>query len=101
MTYDKPILIQQLNEVTEEWTTRFSLHARVNKTRGGETFNGGSSRSNASRTFEIRYFKQLEDIDGNTQSFRIVYRGRTYNIVDYDDYMESHKNIKLIGEVYG
>ena len=101
MVFDKPITIQKLNEETEKWTPFFALHARVNKTSGSEYQDAGASRSQAVRTFEVRYFRDLEDIALHTQLYRIIYRDHTYNVVDYDDYMEQHKNIKLVGESYG
>lgn len=100
MTFDKPIKIQKMDETTEKWADLYSLHARVNKTQGTEATTSGATRPQVSRTFEVRYFKALEDIAMNTQIYRIEYRGHTYNIVDYDDYMESHQTVKLIAEVY-
>lgn len=99
--YDKPILIQRINEITEEWEDLYNLHARVNKKNGDEAVNAGAVRYKSNKTFEVRYFKDLADIDGNTQSYRIVYKDRTYNITDYDDYMEQHLTVTLVGELYG
>lgn len=95
MTYDKPITIQKIDEVTELWSDHWSLHARVNKTTGSEFVEGGAIQSQATKTFELRYFAGLEDIDFNRGLYRIVYRGHNFNIVDYDDYMESHQVVKL------
>lgn len=101
MVYDKPIIIQKINEDTEIWEDLFTLHARVNKSGGSEYLNAGANQSRSSRVFEIRYFKDLEDIDENRGIYRIVYRDRFYNITDYDDYLEQHKTIKLSGVSYG
>ena len=30
----------------------------------------------------------------------IIYRGRTFKVKDYDDYMEQHRTIRLVGEFY-
>lgn len=95
--FDKPITIQKLDEETEKWTDLFKLHAKVNKSNGSEYLNAGSSRSSATRVFEVRYFKPLEDIDLNTQLYRLIYRGNTYNIKDYDDFQERHQTVKLLG----
>ena len=99
--FDKPIKIQRQDPETEDWVDKLSLHATVNKTGGGSNFNAGTDQYNASLTFTIRYVKALEDLAYNTQSYRIIYRGRTFRIVDYDDFMEQHREIKLIGEYYG
>lgn len=103
MVFDKPIIIQKIDEKTEEWKDLFEkpLHARVNKSGGSEYLNAGANRSKSNRVFEIRYLKALEDIDQNRGLYRIIYRGQTYNITDYDDYLEQHKTVKLLGVSYG
>ncbi len=101
MTYDKPITVQVQDSATEQWTDKLRLHARVNKTGGGQTFNAGADQYRVSRTFEVRYVKALEEIAHSPQPYRIVYRGRTFKVVDYDDYMERHLTVKLVGELYG
>lgn len=99
--FDKPIKIQLQDPDTEEWVDKLSLHATVNKTGGGSTFNAGTDQYNASLTFTVRYVRALEDLAYNTQLYRIIYRGRTFRIVDYDDFMEQHREVKLVGEYYG
>lgn len=101
MAYDKPITIQIQDPETEEWSNALKLHATVNKTGGGSNFNAGTDQHNASLTFKLRYVRKLEDIAYNTQPYRIIYRGRAFKVVDYDDYMEQHREIKLVGEYYG
>lgn len=101
MVYDKPIIIQKINENTEDWEDLFKLHARVNKSNGSEYLNAGANQSKSNRVFEVRYFKDLEDIDDNRGIYRILYRGKPYNITDYDDYQEQHKTVKLLGVSYG
>ena len=101
MTYDKPITVQVQDKVTEQWTDKLNLHARVNKTGGGQALNAGADQHRASLTFEVRYVKALEDIAFNPQPYRILYRGRTFKVVDYDDFMEQHLTVKLVGELYG
>lgn len=103
MVYDKPIVIQKINEDTEEWEDLFDkpLHAKVNKSGGSEYLNAGANQSKSNRVFEVRYFKALEDIDDNRGLYRILYRDKPYNITDYDDYLEQHKTVKLLGVSYG
>jgi len=103
VVYDKPIIIQKINEDTEEWEDLFDkpLHAKVNKSGGSEYLNAGANQSKSNRVFEIRYFKDLEDIDENRGMYRIIYRDKPYNITDYDDYLEQHKTVKLLGVSYG
>lgn len=101
MTFDKPIIIQKIDDVTEQWSNLWSLHARVNKTTGSEFVEGGAIQSQATKTFEIRYFQDIEDVDYNRGLYRLIYRDHTFNIVDYDDYMESHQVVKLKAVSYG
>ena len=102
MIFDKPIVIQKINEESENWENEYLLHARVNKTGGSEYLGAGANQSKSTKTFEVRYFPDLELIDEDRGSYRIVYRDRYYNITDYDDYLEQHKTVKLLGvSAYG
>ncbi len=100
MTYDKPITIQVQDPETEEWSDKLHLHAGVNKTMGGVNFNAGADGYTARLTFELRYCKALEDLAYSPQPYRILYRGRTFKVIDYDDYMERHSIVRLVGEFY-
>ena len=101
MVFDKPILIQKKNKDTKQWEPAFNLHASVNKSGGSEYLNGGAVQSRSNRVFTVRYFPDLEDIEERRAFYRIVYKGRNYNITDYDDFQEEHKTVKLLGESYG
>lgn len=99
--FDRPIIIQKINELTEEWDSLYALHARINKAKSdSEYLNAGAIQAKKGLTFEVRYFKDLEDISLNTQRYRISYQGVPYNIADYDDYMLSHKTVSLLGVSY-
>lgn len=99
--YNKPIIIQVQDPETEEWRVKLGLHASVNKTGGGTNFSAGTDQHNTSLTFKCRYVKALEELAYNTQPYRIIYQGRAFKVVDYDDFMEQHREIKLVGEYYG
>lgn len=103
MTFDKPIKIQVQDPVTEEWTDAFekNLLAKVNKTGGGSDFNAGAEQYHVRLTFELRYLKKLEEIAFGVQPFRIIYRGKMFKIVEYDDFKQLHRTIKLDGVLYG
>jgi SPP1 family predicted phage head-tail adaptor len=99
--FDRPIIIQKLVESTEDWEDVYKVHARINKTSNdNEYLNSGAIRSKKNLTFEVRYFKDLEAINLNTQSYRVLYLGVPYNIEDYDDFMLKHKTVKLLGVSY-
>lgn len=99
--FDRPILIQKKDENTELWQDEFVLHARINKTKADNEYLGtGSVRDAENLTFEVRYFKALEDISRNQSMYQIVYQGYPYNIKGYDDFMLEHKTVKLLGVSY-
>ena len=98
MVFDKPIIIQKRDEITGKWEDYRILHARVNNSGGSEYLGGGSTQSQSSKVFEVRYHK---DIDDSRDLYRIVYRDRNFNITGYDDFQESHKTVKLLGVSYG
>ena len=100
-TYDRPIVIQSIDEATEDWTDVYKVHASINKARSdSEYLNGGATQAKQSLTFEVRYFVGLDDICLNLQRYRVLYRGVPYNITDFDDYMLQHKTVKLLGVSY-
>lgn len=97
-----PFTIQQQDPDTEEWADLLHLHARkVNKTGGGETDNAGAEQFHVRLTFETHWSTALENCVHTPQMHRIVYKGRTYNIQDYDDFMEQHRMVRLVGVSYG
>lgn len=98
--FDKPIKIQVQNPDTEQWEDALDLHAKVNKTGGGQSFSAGADQYHVTKTFEVRYIKLLDYIAHGVQPFRIVYRGANYKVVDYDDFMEKHNIVKMVGVLY-
>lgn len=98
--YDKPIVIQKIDE-SEDWHDVFKLHARVNKASSDNEYLGaGAMQSKVNLTFAVRFFKALEAIRYDTQSYRIMYQNNPFDIKDYDDYMEEHKEVKLLAVSY-
>ena len=97
-----PFTIQIQDENTGEWTDKWHLHAlQVNKTGGGQAYNAAADQYKTRLTFEVRYFAALEEMRYSPQLFQILYRGHTFKLVDWDDYMERHLTVKLVGEAYG
>lgn len=101
MRYDKPVTLQVMNETTEAWSNSMTLHAIVNKTGGGESYNAGADQYHRRLTFDFRYSTALAVVAYSPQLYRLQYQGHTYNILDYDDYMEQHRTIRIVGELYG
>lgn len=100
MRFDKLITLQQQDDQTEQWTDVQRLHAHINKTGGGSAFNAGADQYNLTLTFELRYTRTLENIRYNPQAYRIQYRGQLFKVTDYDDYMEQHRTVRLVGGLY-
>jgi head-tail adaptor len=97
-----PVTIQHMDPDTEEWTDLLHLHAtKVNQSGGSEAFSAGREQFRPKLSFDFRWSKVLETLRYDTQNHRIVYQGHTFNIVDYDDYMEQHLQVRLVGEAYG
>lgn len=97
-----PFTVQILDPETEEWSDLWHLHARkVNKSGGGMATNAGADQYRATLTFEVAWFSALEAVRYKPQLYRIVYRGHTFKLADYDDYMERHLTVNLVGEAYG
>ena len=100
-TYDKPIIIQKINEETELWEDVYKVHASINKAKSdNEYLKAGAIQGKRNLTFEIRYFADLEDLSLNIQCYRVVYQGVPYDIKDYDDFMLKHKIVKILGVSY-
>lgn len=101
MSYHR-IVIQRMDPDTEVWTDLLRLHAiQVNKAGSSESFSAGREQYSPRLTFDLRWCRKLEDLRYDTQNHRIMYQGHTFNIVDYDDYMEQHLTVRLTGEAYG
>ena len=98
--FDKPITIQRINE-SEDWEDVFKVHAFINKAKSDNEFlNAGAIQAKRSLTFEVRYFAALEDVSFNLQSYRILYKGRPFDIKDFDDFMLKHNTVKILGVSY-
>lgn len=99
--FDRPITIQKINEVTEDWDDVYKVHASINKAKANSEYLGaGAIQGKVSLVFEVRFFKNLEAISCNMQSYRVVYNDTPYNITDYDDYKLLRKTVKLLGVSY-
>ena len=99
--FDRPIVIQERDEITELWTDKFKVHASVNKAKSDDEYlNAGAVQGKKNLTFEVRYFEDLEVISFNIQNYRIIYLGEPYDLKDYDDFMLRHKTVKLLGVSY-
>ncbi|MDD2954351.1 MAG: head-tail adaptor protein [Parabacteroides sp.] len=86
-----------MNETTEVWEQFEKVHATVNKSGGSAYLGSGAEQSSASKTFTFRYHEKFSVIQFNKQLYRIIYGGYVYNVEDYDDYLEKHLSIRILG----
>lgn len=98
MILNQKIQIQKLNEDNDSYNDYYSCHAQVNKTGGNEYLIAGAVSTKNKFTFIVRYCEELKKLQFDTQSYRIIFNGIIFNILDADDFMQRHKTIKIIGE---
>lgn len=103
----KPITILKYDEQNDEWQPLaldgqpIVFHAAVNKSGGSEYLGSGATQSAANKVFKVRYCSLISDIELNTQLYRIEYAGVIYDVTDYDDFNDLHREVKLLGEARG
>lgn len=97
MVFDRPIMLQKLDEDTEKWVDIQKLRANINKARSNEYLSSGAIQSTQDLEFKVRYCPPLKNIPLNTQLYRIIYNSDIYDVVDYDDFMLRHRTVKIIG----
>jgi len=100
IVFDKPIDLQQQNEDTELWETAQHLHASVNKAGGQENFAARADQFHARLQFKVKYFPGIEAVRSAPTLWRILYNGELYQVIDYDDYQEQHRIVRIVGERY-
>ncbi len=98
MTFDKPIIITKFNEKTEQFEEYIRLHARINKASGNEKYNAGAEFNSQTLNFDVRYNAKVKPLRLNLQIYRVIYDNVQYNLKDYDDFMEQHQVVRLVGD---
>lgn len=101
MSVGDPITIEKMGE-DGRWKKHMILHClNVNKTRSSEYVAAGGEQNAAYVTFRVRWNKLLSEIEFDTPSYRIIWRGKTFDVRGYDDYQYQHKRVDLMGVSYG
>lgn len=98
MILNQKIQIQKLNDDNDSYNDYYSCHAQVNKTGGNEYLIAGAVSTKNKFTFIVRYCEELKNLQFDTQTYRIVFNGIIFNIIDADDFMQRHRTIKIIGK---
>ena len=101
MSVGDPITIEKQGQ-DGAWEPYLRLHClNVNKTRSSEYVAAGGEQNAAHVTFRVRWSKKLSDIEFDTPSYRIVWRGKTFDVRGYDDFQYQHRRVDLMGVSYG
>lgn len=100
MSVGDPITIEKLDD-NGEWQEYASIHAmKVNKTKSSEYVSAGGEQMAARVTFRVRFNSLLAPIEYDAPSYRLIWRGNTFDIRGYDDFMYQHRNVDLHCESY-
>jgi SPP1 family predicted phage head-tail adaptor len=78
---------------TLEWIDCFSCFAYVNNLSGSEYYEAAKINMQNEIHFIVRYCSELKNID--CEHYRIVFRGKLYNITFVDNVMYQNKTLKL------
>ena len=82
--YNRPILIQKLDNETEIWSDYYSTHAEINKASGKEYFNASTNVSASTYNFTTRY--------------RVVYKNKVFDIVNVDNKNLKNHELIIVGD---
>lgn len=84
----------------KDWSAVSQMHAKVNRGASTEAVEAGAVQSQVQLTFDVRYSPLVAAVQYQTQAYRIRYGGQLFNVLSYDDYMESHRSVRLTGVSY-
>lgn len=99
-TMRERIMIQRSNPGTDKngnhtliWEDYFSCAAYVNNLSGEEYWAAAQTNSQTDIIFVVRYCSEVAGLDSD--HFRIIFRGQTYNISFVDNVQFLNKTLKL------
>ena len=98
MANNKFIKIQKLEVETEEWEDYYTCFAEVNKASGREYFNAKTNITKNTYNFKVNFIEKLEDILFNTNGYRIIYKNKIFNIINFDDKQEKRIKITFVAD---
>lgn len=101
MRMDKLVTIQIRDEETEKWRDWKKVLASVNWVSGSEGYQNGSEGIRNRLQFSVRYQPFLDSVAFEPGLYRLIYHGKSFNIVGHDDYFEQHNTVRIIAESDG
>ena len=101
MTFGDIVEVDRLNS-DGKWVDYLTLRAlQVN---GGKTSDfdaAGTDTASKRVAFRVRWNRHLPPVELRPARYRIRWRGGTYRVAGYDDFMYRHRAVDLTGESYG
>lgn len=98
MSAGDPIEVLRLNRDTEEYEPYLRTHIiDENKARSEVSTAGRGQNSGAIITFRLRWSRMIAPIEFAMEEYRLVWRGREFDIDDFDDFMHQHRKVKITG----
>lgn len=85
----------EVGNVLRQWQDFYSCFASI-KTTGGKEQQKGDTEEQHSVAFAVRFCKKLSEL--SAMDYRIVFRGKTYNIIQVDFAEYDGKTIKIKAE---
>lgn len=85
----------EVGNVIQQWQDYYSCFASV-KTTGGKEQQKGATEEQYSVAFAVRFCKQLSEL--SAVDYRIMFRGKNYNIVQVDFADYDSKTVKIKAE---
>lgn len=99
--YDKLVEFQSFDDDAGEWKTFMRSLARVNNAGGMTGSQDDVERPVETLEFSMRWQRKMDEIRPKLENARLVYMGRAYTALSYDDYMEAHREVRIKGSFYG
>ncbi len=97
MKFDKLVEILQYDEKSDRYGYFLEIHAKVNFVKSEENESNNSNSVKTKISVEARYSNILNELFNNTQHYRIRFKGISFNIISFDNFMFENKTIKLTG----
>lgn len=85
--------LNELSTVIENWTDCYKCYAYANGLSGNEFYEARKQNLQETINFTIRYSPRLADL--NTSDYRIIWRGKIYDITFIDNYQFKNETLKI------
>ena len=95
MSIGDPLTIEKMDD-DGNWSKYLNMHAmNVNKDRSYENYEGGGEQDWETVKFRLRWNWMLAEVEFDKPTYRVVWRGKAFDIRGYDDYQYQHRTVEL------